>query len=90
MTSAMYTNRSNRNLFIPRDSGSPHDGLMAHLSGLEQIARLDFERCAVAGEVIYAIEGDTLPFSQQDEEARIGSLAYQQFPATQHAVVLVD
>jgi len=76
MTSAMYTNRSNRNLFIPRDTGSPHDGLMAHLSGLGTLARLDFERCAVAGEVIYAIEGDTLPIGQQDEEARIGSLAY--------------
>jgi len=76
MTSTMYTKRSNRNLFIPRDSGSPHDGLMAHLSGLGKLARLDFERCAVAGEVIFAIEGDTLPISQQDEEARIGSLAY--------------
>ncbi|MGH9847729.1 MAG: hypothetical protein ACREEM_54260, partial [Blastocatellia bacterium] len=76
MTFTMYTKRSNRNIFIPRDTGSPHDGLMAHLSSLGQIARLDFERCAVAGEVIYAIEGDTLPVSQQDEEARIGSLAY--------------
>lgn len=76
MTSTMYTKRSNRNIFIPRDTGSPHDGLMAHFSSLGQIARLDFERCAVAGEVIYAIEGDTLPVSQQDEEARIGSLAY--------------
>ncbi|MCI0391894.1 MAG: hypothetical protein MOB07_24395 [Acidobacteria bacterium] len=76
MTSTMYTNRSNRSLFIPRDSGSPHDGLMAHLSSLGQIARLDFERCAVAGEIIYAIEGDSLPVSQQDEEARIGSLTY--------------
>ncbi len=75
MTSTMYTNRSNRNIFIPRDSGSPYDGLMAHLSSLGRIARLDFERCAVAGEVIYAIEGDALPVSQQDEEARIGSLA---------------
>jgi hypothetical protein len=63
-------------MFIPRDTGSPHDGLMAHLSSLGQLARLDFERCAVAGEIIYAIEGDSLPVSQQDEEARIGSLAY--------------
>jgi len=76
MTSTIYTNRSNRNIFIPRDTGSPHDGLMAHISGLGQMARLDFERCAVAGEVIYAIEGDALPVSQQDEEARVGTLAY--------------
>ncbi len=76
MTSTMYTKRSNRNMFIPRDTGSPHDGLMAHLSSLGQMARLDFERCAVAGEVIYAIEGDSLPVSQQDEEARVGTLAY--------------
>jgi hypothetical protein len=67
---------SNRNIFIPRHTGSPHDGLMAHISNLGQMARLDFERYAVAGEVIYAIESDSVPISQQDEEARIGTLAY--------------
>jgi hypothetical protein len=76
MLSTNTTTRSNRNLFIPRDTGSPHDSLMAHIAGLGRIARLDFERCAVAGEVIYAIEGDSTPVSQQDEEARIGTLAY--------------
>jgi len=70
------SNRSNRGIFIHQDTGSPHDTLVAHISGLGQIARLDFERCALAGEVIYAIEGDTSPVSQQDEEARIGTLAY--------------
>jgi hypothetical protein len=28
------------------------------------IPRLDFERCAVAGEVIYTVEGDSTPMSQ--------------------------
>jgi len=37
---------------------------------------LDFERFAVAGEVFYTIEGDSAPTSQQDEEARIATLAY--------------
>ncbi|MCI0338616.1 MAG: hypothetical protein L0226_13650 [Acidobacteria bacterium] len=75
----LFTNtstNSNRSIFIPRDTGSPHDGMMKHISGLGQIARLDFERCAVAGEVIYAVESDSQPVSQQDEEARIGTLAY--------------
>lgn len=67
---------SNRSLFIPCDTGSPKDGLMLHLSTLGRIARLDFERCAVAGEIIFAVAGDTIPTSQQDEEARIGTLAY--------------
>jgi hypothetical protein len=49
---------------------------MAHIAGLGSIARLDFERCAVAGEVIYAIEGDSAPTAQLAEEARIGTLAY--------------
>jgi hypothetical protein len=46
-----------------------------HISNLGSIARLDFERCSVAGEVIYAIAGDAMPTSQQDEEARVGTLA---------------
>jgi hypothetical protein len=49
---------------------------MAHISNLGQMARLDFERYAVAGEVIYGIESDSFPISQEDEEARIGTLAY--------------
>jgi hypothetical protein len=76
MTYAYDSTHSNRNIFIPRDTGSPHDGLMAHISSLGKLARLDFERYAVSGEVIYAIEGDSFPISQQDEEARIGTLAY--------------
>jgi hypothetical protein len=69
-------NGSNRGIFIPRDTGSPHDSLMNHISRLGPIARLDFERGAVAGEVIYTVEGDSTPVSQQDEEARIATLAY--------------
>src|SRR5215510_1468759 len=72
-----FTNtRSNRHIFIPKDSGSPKNGLFAHVSSLGPIARLDFERYDVAGEVIYKVEGDAFPTSQEDEEARIGSLAY--------------
>lgn len=70
------SSRSNRRIFLHRDTGSPHDGLMAHISSLGQIGRLDFERCAVAGEILFAVEGDATPVSQQDEEARIGTLAY--------------
>lgn len=76
MFSTNTMTRSNHNLFIPYDTGSPHDSLMTHISGLGRLARLDFERCAVAGEVIYAVEGDSAPVSQQAEEARIGTLAY--------------
>ncbi|MEP7343533.1 MAG: hypothetical protein ABI977_37785, partial [Acidobacteriota bacterium] len=68
--------RSNRSIFIPQNSASPKDGLFAHISGLGQLARLDFERFNVAGEVIFKVEGDAAPTAQQDEEARIGSLAY--------------
>jgi hypothetical protein len=72
-----FTNtRSNRRIFIPQDSGSPKNGLFAHVSGLGPVARLDFERYDVAGEVIFKVEGDAFPTSQEDEEARIGSLAY--------------
>jgi uncharacterized damage-inducible protein DinB len=67
---------SNHNIFVPENNGSPNDDLLKHISKLGSIARLDFERCSVAGEVIYTIEGDVSPISQQDEEARIGTLAY--------------
>ncbi len=70
------TKRSNRNLFIPVDTGSPRNGLMNHISSLGQIARLDFERHAIAGDVIFAVEGDASPIAPQEEEARIGTLAY--------------
>lgn len=69
-------NRSNYSIFVPAESASPKDGLMAHIAGLGRLARLDFERCAVAGEIIYAVEGDAAPVAQADEEARIGTLAY--------------
>ena len=70
------TVRSNHSIFIPCDTGSPKDGVMAHIARLDQMARLDFERCSVAGDVIFAIEGDASPVPQQDEEARIGTLGY--------------
>src|SRR5262245_11475063 len=68
--------RSNHDLYIPYDTESHHDSLLSHISGLGLLARLEFERCAVASEVIYAVEGDSAPVSQQAEEARIGTLAY--------------
>jgi hypothetical protein len=68
--------RSNRNLFIPVETSSPRNGLMNHISSLGQIARLDFERHAIAGDVIFAVEGDASPIAPQEEEARIGTLAY--------------
>jgi hypothetical protein len=76
MLSETTSTRSNRSIFVPRDTGSPNDGLLKHISTLGFIARLDFERCSVAGEVIYTIEVDAMPTSQQDEEARVGTLAY--------------
>src|SRR5262245_37230699 len=68
--------RSNHEIFIFHNSGSPQADLERHSSNLGHIARLDFERHHVAGEVIYAIEGDWAPTSQQEEESRIATLAY--------------
>src|SRR5499426_1930187 len=69
------THRSNQSIFFPQSYGSPFNDVTRHISGLG-LRRLDFERCAVAGEVLYTIEGDLNPTSQQDEEARIATLAY--------------
>jgi hypothetical protein len=67
--------RSNYCIFLPQNYGSPFNDTAEHISGLG-LARIDFERCAVAGEVIYTVEGDSTPTSQQEEEARIATLAY--------------
>jgi hypothetical protein len=67
--------RSNHSIFLPQNYGSPFNDTAAHISGLG-LTRIDFERCAVAGEVIYLVEGDLTPTSQQDEEARIATLAH--------------
>jgi hypothetical protein len=72
---ATYT-RTNHSIFIPFDTGSPRDGVMQHISRLGSLARLDFERCSIAGGIIFAVEADAVPVSQSDEEARIGTLAY--------------
>ncbi len=69
------TSRSNHDIFQPQNSGSPFNDVTEHISSLG-LRRLDFERGAVAGEVIYTIEGDSAPVSQQDEEARIATLAH--------------
>jgi hypothetical protein len=67
--------RSNHSIFLQKNFGSPFNDMAEHVSGLG-LARIDFERCAVAGEVIYSVEGDSTPTSQQDEEARIATLAH--------------
>jgi hypothetical protein len=69
------THRSNHSIFFPQSYGSPLNDITKHISGLG-LGRLDFGRCAVAGEVLYTVEGDSTPISQQDEEARIATLAY--------------
>lgn len=69
------THRSNHSIFYPQSYGSPFNDITRHVSGLG-LRRFDFERCAVAGEVLYTVEGDLTPTSQQDEEARIATLAY--------------
>jgi hypothetical protein len=69
------TRRSNHSIFLPQNYGSPFNDTAEHISGLG-LARIDFERCAVAGEVVYTVEGDSTPTSQQDEEARIATLAH--------------
>jgi uncharacterized membrane protein len=69
------TRRSNHSIFLPQNYGSPFNDTAEHISRLG-MGRLDFERGAVAGEVIYTIEGDLTPTSQQEEEARIATLAY--------------
>jgi hypothetical protein len=69
------THRSNHSIFFPQHCGSPFNDIAKHISGLG-LRRLDFERCAVAGETLYTVEGDSAPTSQQDEEARIATLAH--------------
>src|SRR5262245_31860016 len=69
------THRSNHSIFFPQSYGSPCNDITKHISSLG-LRRLDFERYAVAGEVLYIIDGDSTPTSQQDEEARIATLAY--------------
>jgi hypothetical protein len=63
------TRRSNHSISLPQNYGSPFNDTAEHISSLG-LSRLDFERGAVAGEVIYTIEGDLTPTSQQEEEAR--------------------
>jgi len=67
--------RSNHSIFLPQNFGSPCNDITKHISSLG-LRRLDYERYAVAGEVLYTIDGDSTPTSQQDEEARIATLAY--------------
>jgi hypothetical protein len=67
--------RSNHSIFFPQNFGSPFNDMSERIADLG-LARLDFERGAVAGEVVYTIEGDSTPTSQQEEEARIATLAH--------------
>jgi hypothetical protein len=63
------TRRSNHSIFLPQNYGSPFNDKAEHISDLG-LARIDFERCAAAGEVIYSVEGDSTPTSQQDDYCR--------------------
>ena len=67
--------RSNHSIFLPQNFGSPFNDMAEHIAGLG-LARLDFERYAAAGEVLYTVDGDLTPTSQQEEEARIATLAH--------------
>jgi hypothetical protein len=69
------TRRSNHSIFLPQNFCSPFNDMAEHIASLG-LARLDFERGAVAGEVIYTVGGDLTPTSQQEEEARIATLAH--------------
>jgi hypothetical protein len=69
------TRRSNHSIFLPQNYGSPFNDTAEHISGLG-LARIDFEGRQVAGDVIYSVEADSTPTSQQDEEARIATLAH--------------
>jgi hypothetical protein len=69
------TRRSNQSIFHSQNYGSPFNDMAEHISSLG-LSRIEFERYAVAGEVIYSVEGDSSATSQQDEEARIATLAY--------------
>jgi hypothetical protein len=44
---------SNQSIFLPRNYGSPFNDTAEHISGLG-LARINFERRAVAGDVIYS------------------------------------
>ena len=57
LTGIENTHRSNHSIFFPQSYGSPLNDITKHISGLG-LRRLDFERCAVAGEVLYTVEGD--------------------------------
>jgi hypothetical protein len=80
-----HTRRSNHSVFLPQNFGSPFNDTAEHITGLG-LARIDFERCAVAGEVIYSVDGDSSPTSRQDEEARIAALAhlFERFRGPRH------
>jgi hypothetical protein len=69
------TRRSNHSIFLPQNYGSPFNDTAEHISGLG-LSRIDFEGRQVAGDVIYSVDGDSTPTSQQDEEARIATLAH--------------
>jgi hypothetical protein len=59
---------------LPQNFGAPFNDMAEHIASLG-LARLNFERGAVAGEVIYKFEGDSTPASQQEVEARIATPA---------------
>jgi len=86
----MSHSRSNFHIFTVPGTGSPVFDNLNHISGLGHV-RIDFERFKVTENAIFSIEGDWAPTSQQDEEARIGSLAHalDQLGSKEDAAVFV-
>jgi hypothetical protein len=60
------TRPSNHSIFLPQNFGSPFNDTAEQITGLG-LAWIDSERCAVTGEMIYSVEGDSTPTSLQDE-----------------------
>jgi hypothetical protein len=73
---AFHKRGSNVDTFLVFTTGSPFHDVSEHVRLIGKLRRIDFETYGVAGEVVYRVEGDSVPTSQQDEEARIATLAH--------------
>ncbi len=67
---------TNQSIFAHHDYGSPNDGVLTHISSLCRLHRLDYEEFGRAGEIIYRVVGDSSPTSQEEENARIGTIQF--------------
>jgi len=76
LVSMQFERPSLRQIFTPASTGSPRQDLYNHLSGLPQLARLDFEDHTVAGNLIVRIEPDLGSSSEPEKETKIVSVPY--------------